>query len=42
VEGSVPSAMQWVDTKTTSTGVVVSTYQPTGKPQYGSFALEDS
>jgi len=42
VEGSVPSAMRWVDTKTTSTGVVVSTYQPTGKPQYGSFALEDS
>ena len=42
VEGSVPSAMRWVDTKTTSTGVVASIYQPTGKPQYGSFALEDS
>ncbi len=42
VEGSVPTAMRRVDTKTTSTGVVVSTYQPIGKPQYGSFALEDS
>jgi len=41
-EGSVPTAMRRVDTKTTSTGVVVSTYQPIGKPQYGSFALEDS
>lgn len=41
-EGGVPTAMQLVDTKTTSTGVVVSSYLPTGKPKYGSFALEDS
>jgi len=41
-DGSVPTAMRLVETKTTSTGVVVSTYLPTGKPQYGSFAVEDS
>lgn len=42
VDGSVPTAMRLVDTRTTSAGVVVSTYRPVGKPQYGSFALEDS
>jgi dihydrofolate reductase len=40
-DGSVPTALQLVETKTTSTGVVVSNYVPTGKPQYGSFALDD-
>jgi dihydrofolate reductase len=41
-EGSAPTAMQLVDTQTTSTGVIVSTYLPAGKPQYGSFLLDDS
>jgi dihydrofolate reductase len=41
-DGSVPTALQLVETKTTSTGVVVSSYVPTGKPQYGSFALDES
>ena len=41
VEGSVPTAMRLLDTETTSTGVIVSRYQPTGKPEYGSFLLED-
>jgi dihydrofolate reductase len=41
-EGSAPTAMQLIDTQTTSTGVIVSTYLPAGKPQYGSFLLEDS
>ncbi len=40
VEGGVPTAMRLADTRTTSTGVIVSTYLPTGKPQYGSFLLE--
>jgi len=41
-EGSLPTAMQLVDTRTTGRGVVGSTYRPTGKPQYGSFAIDDS
>lgn len=41
-DGSLPTALQLVDTKTTSRGVVASTYLPTGKPRYGSFAVEDS
>jgi len=40
-EGSAPTAMRRVDTKHTGAGVVVSTYQPTGKPEYGSFPLPD-
>jgi dihydrofolate reductase len=38
--GTVPAALKLVDTRTTSMGVVVSTYRPSGKPTYGSFALE--
>jgi dihydrofolate reductase len=39
--GSLPSALRLVDTKTTSTGVLVNTYHSAGKPVYGSFAPED-
>jgi dihydrofolate reductase len=38
-DGSMPAALRLVDTKTTSSGVVVHTYQPTGKPAYGSLAI---
>ena len=38
--GAVPSALTLVDTRATSTGVVVNTYRPSGKPSYGSFALD--
>jgi dihydrofolate reductase len=38
--GAVPSALTLVDTRATSTGVVVNTYRSSGKPSYGSFALE--
>ena len=38
--GTVPSALRLVDTRATSTGVVVNTYRPSGKPSYGSFALD--
>jgi dihydrofolate reductase len=38
--GAVPSALTLLDTRTTSTGVVVNTYRPAGKPSYGSFALD--
>jgi dihydrofolate reductase len=38
--GSVPAALKLLDTKTTSTGVLVNTYERAGKPRYGSFALD--
>jgi dihydrofolate reductase len=38
--GAVPSALTLADTRATSTGVVVNTYRPAGKPSYGSFALD--
>jgi dihydrofolate reductase len=38
--GAVPSALALLDTRATSTGVVVNTYRPAGKPSYGSFALD--
>lgn len=39
-EGGLPTALRLVDTKTTSTGVVVHVYQPAGRPTYGSVALD--
>ncbi len=38
--GSVPTALRLVDTKTTSTGVVIHTYQRAGEMKHGSFALD--
>ncbi len=37
---STATALTLVDTKLTSTGVVVSTYRPDGPPRQGSFALD--
>jgi hypothetical protein len=39
-QGAVPAALKLVDTRTTSTGVVMNTYQRAGKPEFGSFALD--
>jgi dihydrofolate reductase len=39
-DGTTPTALTLIDTKTTSRGVVVHIYQPAGKPEYGSVALE--
>jgi dihydrofolate reductase len=39
-DGTVPTALRLVNTRTTSTGVAIHTYRPAGKPVYGSFALE--
>jgi dihydrofolate reductase len=39
--GTLPTAMSLVDSKRSSTGVVVNTYQRAGKPTYGSFELEE-
>ncbi len=38
--GAIPSALKMVSTRTTSTGVVISTYERAGRPTYGSFALD--
>jgi dihydrofolate reductase len=37
-----PAAMNLVDSKTTSTGVTISVYQPAGEPTYGTFEASDS
>jgi dihydrofolate reductase len=39
-EGNVPAALRLVDSKTTSTGVAVHTYQSAGKPEFGSFEVD--
>jgi dihydrofolate reductase len=39
-EGTVPAGLKLVDSKTSTTGVVIGTYEPAGKIVRGSFALE--
>jgi dihydrofolate reductase len=39
-EGTIPARLKLVDTKTSTTGVVIGTYEPAGKIVTGSFALE--
>jgi dihydrofolate reductase len=39
-EGATPAALKLVDTKTTSTGVVIHVYEPAGAPTYGSIPAE--
>jgi dihydrofolate reductase len=39
-DGTMPAALSLVDTKTTSTGVVIHVYEPAGKPTYGSIPEE--
>jgi dihydrofolate reductase len=38
--GAVPAALERASTRTTSTGVVITTYRRAGRPAYGSFALD--
>jgi dihydrofolate reductase len=38
--GAIPAALKLVETKTSTTGVAVHTYERAGELQYGSFALE--
>jgi dihydrofolate reductase len=38
--GTVPAALKLVDTKSSTTGVAIHTYERAGDIQYGSFALE--
>lgn len=40
VDGILPTGLKLVDTKTTGAGAAIHVYQPTGRPEYGTFALE--
>jgi dihydrofolate reductase len=39
-EGTSPSMFKLVSSQTTTTGVVIATYERSGRPAYGSFALD--
>ena len=39
-DGTIPTNLKLVDSKTSSTGVAMNTYEAAGKPEYGSFALD--
>jgi dihydrofolate reductase len=39
-EGALPAGLRLVDSKTSTTGVIIATYEPDGAIKYGSFALE--
>jgi dihydrofolate reductase len=40
-DGTIPTNLKLVDTKTSSTGVAISIYEAAGRPEYGTFALEE-
>lgn len=40
-DGTIPSGLELVDHKVSTTGVMICTYRPAGPLQLGSFALED-
>jgi dihydrofolate reductase len=40
-DGANAAALRLTGTSTTGAGVVIATYEPAGRPQYGSYALED-
>ena len=39
-EGTIPSALKLIESKVSTTGVVIGTYEPAGGIVTGSFALE--
>jgi dihydrofolate reductase len=39
-EGNVPAALRLVDTKTTSSGIAIHTYEAAGKPTFGEFEVD--
>jgi dihydrofolate reductase len=41
-DGAKPAALRLTHSSTTSTGVIIATYEPAGPPKYGSFALDES
>jgi dihydrofolate reductase len=40
-DGTIPAGLKLADSKTSSTGVVISTYERAGEVEHGSFALEE-
>ena len=40
-DGAVPAGLTLVDSSTSSTGVIIATYRPSGRVETGSFALEE-
>ena len=38
--GTIPAGLQLVDTKTSTTGVIIATYERAGEVKHGSFALK--
>lgn len=40
-DGTIPAGLRLCDTTTSSTGVVIATYEPAGEIDYGSFALDE-
>ena len=40
-EGAIPRGLKLVDSKTSTTGVLIATYERSGDVEYGSFALEE-
>ena len=41
-DGTIPASLKLVDSKVSTTGVVIGTYEPAGKIVTGSFALDQS
>ena len=41
-DGAIPAALRLVSATTTSTGVIIATYQPAGPVQYGFYALGET
>jgi dihydrofolate reductase len=41
-DGAAPAALRLVSATTTSTGVIIATYQPAGPVQHGSYALDEA
>jgi hypothetical protein len=37
-EGTIPAGLRLVDSKTSTTGVIIATYERAGEIRYGSFA----
>jgi hypothetical protein len=40
-KGAKPTALRYVDHRTSSTGISIDVYEPVGEPTYGSFGLDD-
>jgi hypothetical protein len=40
-DGALPRGLKLVDSKTSTTGVLIATYERGGEVEYGSFALEE-